>query len=176
MSIRRLLFSLPLLILVIIATAWFWLLHTQSGSRWIWSQVESATDGSLSAASISGDLASGLIASNVEFTGDSVEVAVARVSLSVDIDLLPLRVNVLPATVSNLRIDLEAGDQAKDDTNLHDTLDRLQLPVELVFSLNGLSYRSALEVERYVKSLSRARKEALVKREPRMLALAEKRR
>jgi predicted GIY-YIG superfamily endonuclease len=51
-----------------------------------------------------------------------------------------------------------------------------RLPVELVFSLNGLSYRSALEVERYVKSLSRARKEALVKREPRMLALAEKRR
>lgn len=133
MSPRRLLFSLPLLIPVIIATAWFWLLHTQSGSRWIWSQVESATDGSLSAASISGDLASGLIASNVEFTGDNVEVAVARVSLAVDIDLLPLQVNVLPATVSNLRIDLEAGDQAKDDTSLHDTLGRLQLPVELVF-------------------------------------------
>jgi len=51
-----------------------------------------------------------------------------------------------------------------------------RLPVELAFSLNGLSYRFALEVERYVKSLSRARKEALVAREPRMLALVEKRR
>jgi putative endonuclease len=50
-----------------------------------------------------------------------------------------------------------------------------RMPVELVFSLNGLSYRSATEVERYVKSLSRARKEALVEREPRMLALVEKR-
>ena len=51
-----------------------------------------------------------------------------------------------------------------------------RLPVELVFLLNGLSYCSATEVERYVKLLSRARKEALVEREPGMLALVEKRR
>ena len=51
-----------------------------------------------------------------------------------------------------------------------------RLPVELAFSLNGLSYRSATELERYVKSLSRARKEALVAREPGTLALVEKRR
>ena len=50
-----------------------------------------------------------------------------------------------------------------------------RLPVELVFSLNDLNYRSAIEVERYVKSLCRARKEALVEREPGMLALVEKR-
>ena len=50
-----------------------------------------------------------------------------------------------------------------------------RLPVELVFSLDGLSYRSAIEVERYVKSLRRARKEALVAREPGILALVEKR-
>lgn len=50
-----------------------------------------------------------------------------------------------------------------------------RLPVELVFSLNGLSYRSAIEVEQYVKSLSRARKEALVEGEPGILSLVEKR-
>lgn len=48
-------------------------------------------------------------------------------------------------------------------------------PVKLVFSLDGLSYRAACEVERYIKSLSRARKKALVAREPRMLSLVEKR-
>ena len=48
-------------------------------------------------------------------------------------------------------------------------------PVELVFSLNELSYRAACEVERYVKTLSRARKEALIARDPRILALVEKR-
>jgi putative endonuclease len=52
---------------------------------------------------------------------------------------------------------------------------RRRRPVELAFSLGGLGYRSALEVERYVKSLSRARKEALVEREPGMLSLVRKR-
>ena len=50
-----------------------------------------------------------------------------------------------------------------------------RLPVELVFSLNELSYRAACEVERYVKTLSRARKEALIARDPRILALVAKR-
>ena len=50
-----------------------------------------------------------------------------------------------------------------------------RLPVELVFSLNGLSYRAACEVERYIKTLPRARKEALIARDPRLLALVEKR-
>jgi len=47
-------------------------------------------------------------------------------------------------------------------------------PVELAFSPEDLGYRAAREVERYVKSLSRARKEALVERDPGMLALARK--
>ena len=52
---------------------------------------------------------------------------------------------------------------------------RRRQPVKLVFSLNGLSYRVACEVERYIKSLTRARKEALVARDPKMLSLVEKR-
>jgi putative endonuclease len=52
---------------------------------------------------------------------------------------------------------------------------RRRRPVELVFSLGDLSYRSAHAVERYVKSLSRARKRALVEREPGMLALVQER-
>ena len=49
------------------------------------------------------------------------------------------------------------------------------LPVELVFSLNGLSYRAACDVERYIKTFSRARKKALIARDPKMLSLVEKR-
>ncbi len=50
-----------------------------------------------------------------------------------------------------------------------------RLPVKLVFSLNNLSYQAACEVERYIKSLTRARKELLVARDPKMLSLMEKR-
>jgi putative endonuclease len=52
---------------------------------------------------------------------------------------------------------------------------RRRRPVKLVFLLDGLSYRAACEVERYVKSLTRARKKALVAHEPKMLSLVEKR-
>ena len=52
---------------------------------------------------------------------------------------------------------------------------RKRRPVELVFSIGDLSYRSACELERYIKTLTRARKEALIARNPKMLSLIERR-
>ena len=52
---------------------------------------------------------------------------------------------------------------------------RKRRPVELVFSIGDLSYRSACEVEHYIKTLTRARKEALIARDPKMLSLVERR-
>ena len=52
---------------------------------------------------------------------------------------------------------------------------RKRRPVELVFLMGDLSYRSACEVERYIKTLTRARKEALIARDPKMLSLVERR-
>jgi putative endonuclease len=48
---------------------------------------------------------------------------------------------------------------------------RRRRPVKLVFSLDGLSYRAACDVERYIKSLTRARKPLW--REPKMLSLVD---
>jgi len=50
-----------------------------------------------------------------------------------------------------------------------------RLPVELVFVLDDLSYHSAWKIERYIKTLTRARKHALIDGDAGMLALAEKR-
>jgi len=52
---------------------------------------------------------------------------------------------------------------------------RKRRPVDLAFSLGDLSYRSACDVERYIKTLTRARKEALIARNPKMLSLIERR-
>ena len=53
---------------------------------------------------------------------------------------------------------------------------RKRLPVQLVFSLDGLgSYEAALRVESYVKTLTRERKEALIAGDPEMLSLVRKR-
>jgi len=53
---------------------------------------------------------------------------------------------------------------------------RTRLPVELVFSLEDpSSYRAALRVESYIKTLTRERKEALIAGDPGMLSLVKKR-
>ena len=49
-------------------------------------------------------------------------------------------------------------------------------PIELVFSLDGISsYKTALEVESYIKTLTRERKAALIAGDPKMCSLVEKR-
>lgn len=50
-----------------------------------------------------------------------------------------------------------------------------RLPVEVAFCLDGLSWDDAREAERYIKTLSRARKQALVNGDARALDLVEKR-
>jgi putative endonuclease len=50
-----------------------------------------------------------------------------------------------------------------------------RLPVEMAYYVDGLSWEEARAVERYVKSLSRARKQALIDGDERALVLVEKR-
>jgi hypothetical protein len=108
--IRRFFVFLPLLVLLLLAGTWYWLLHTQSGARWIWAQVESATGNALSATDI------------------------GEVSLSADVDLLPLSATILPAHVSDLRIELRGDKETDDESDLRETFAKLQLPVELIFT------------------------------------------
>jgi translocation and assembly module TamB len=125
---------LPLVLLLLVAGAWFWLLHTQSGARWIWAQVEAATDGALSVVEISGAISSGLVARDVRYVADGVDISIVEASLSANVDLLPLRVTVLPARVSELLIDLSGEEQSEEVSTLQETFAKLQMPVELVFT------------------------------------------
>jgi translocation and assembly module TamB len=134
MSVRRLLAVLPLFVLLLISSAWYWLLHTEAGARWVWTRVENATAGALSAREITGSIRTVLTAREIHFSGDGMDVRINRVSLAVDIDFLPLRVTVLPAEVSDLVIDLSGEGQSDKDSNLQETFAKLQLPVELVFT------------------------------------------
>jgi translocation and assembly module TamB len=131
---RRFFVFLPVLVVSFLAATWFWLLHTQSGARWIWAQVESATSNALSAADISGDISAGLLGRGIAYASDGVRVSIAEVSLSADVDLLPLRVTVLPAHVLDLRIELRGDKETDDESDLRETFANLQLPVELVFT------------------------------------------
>ena len=144
MTLRRTLLLLPLLLAAIVLCAWFWLLHTQSGAHWIWSVAESATDGALSAQRITGDLGSGVDVHKISYDGEGVSVGADEVSLAVDVGILPLRVTVLPVQVSGLRVETDSGREADASTNVHETLQKLQLPVELLFTevrLDGTTFK-----------------------------------
>ena len=134
MTVRRLVLGIPFALLLLASVAWFWLLHTQSGARWIWARVEAATGGALAADDISGAIGSGLSARGVRYLSDGVEVSIAEASLSADVDLLPLRVTVLPAQVSELRIYLGGDEAPSSELDLKETFSNLRLPLEIVFT------------------------------------------
>ncbi|MCP4299087.1 MAG: hypothetical protein GY783_00755, partial [Gammaproteobacteria bacterium] len=67
MSLRKFIVVLPIVFFAIIAGTWFWLLHTESGARYIWSRATDALGGALQAAEIRGDLGSGLILERITY-------------------------------------------------------------------------------------------------------------
>jgi translocation and assembly module TamB len=134
MILRRALLLLPLMLATVALSAWFWLLHTQSGARWIWAVAESVTDGALSADSISGDLGSGVEVRKISFDGKGVYINVDETSLAVDIGLLPLKVTLRPVLVSGLRVEIGGDNEADASTSIREVLEKLQLPVALSFA------------------------------------------
>ncbi len=131
-TLRHLFWMLPLALVILLVAAWFWLLHTESGARWIWSQAESASGGALRAESISGALSSGLVARDIAFETDDVSIAASSAQLSAAIGLLPMRITVHPAVVANLRIELGSSEAVDEGGTIEDTLSSLQLPIEVV--------------------------------------------
>ena len=133
MSLRRILLLLAVVPVLIVAAAWYWLLHTESGARWAWMQAESATGSALTAAEVSGDLTSGVSVRGIEFTNDAVELAVDTVSLSARIQFSPLRVIVGRADASGFSLRILRRDSDKNAaTDLHGIFAKLRLPFELV--------------------------------------------
>ncbi len=132
-SVRRLLWILPLSLLILLVVAWFWLLHTESGARWVWSQAASATGQSLRAASVGGALSTDFVARDVVFENDAVRIDVSRATMSVNVDLFPARVTVRPTTLSGLRIALVSGASVDDGANAEDAPPDLILPIEVIF-------------------------------------------
>ncbi len=143
MILRRALLLLAAAPVVCAAAAWFWLLHTESGARWLWALAESATGGVLTAASVQGDIGSGVELQGIAFVNDSVELGVDNVSLGARLEVLPLRVVVEQAESSgfSLRIRERDGD-ADGETDLGEVFAKLQLPFEI--AITQLDMRDAV--------------------------------
>lgn len=114
MSIARLLGAILVILLLLAGSAWYGLLHTQAGARWLWSQAESATGGALTAGDVRGDLGSGVSVSQLSYVADGVHVTAEAVSVDATLGLLPLTVSVGTAHISGLTVDLRNRDPAEE--------------------------------------------------------------
>jgi translocation and assembly module TamB len=135
MSLRKFIVMSPIVFLAVIAGTWFWLLHTESGARHIWSRATDALGGALQASEIRGDLGSGLILELISYDREGVHATVERFQASVDVDLLTLSVEIRDVLVNTARLKLVSSDgknQASADVEA--VLGSLNLPLDIVVS------------------------------------------
>ena len=133
MSLRRILLFLAIAPALLVAIAWYWLLHTEPGARWLWSQAESATGGALSAESVAGDVGSGVALHGLAFDNEAVDLGVDSIVLTARLELLPIRVVVGRADASGFSLRVLRSDKNGDSrTDLHEIFAKLQLPLEIV--------------------------------------------
>jgi translocation and assembly module TamB len=130
-SLRHILLLLAVAQALLIAGAWYWLLHTEPGAKWLWSKAELATGGALSAESIEGDLGSGVGIRGLGFENDAVDIGVDEIELSARLGLRPVRVIVSGADASGFSLRILDSDREGGGTNLHEIFARLQLPFEI---------------------------------------------
>ncbi|MGI9247870.1 MAG: hypothetical protein ACR2QI_02570, partial [Woeseiaceae bacterium] len=135
MSLRKFIVASPIVILTIVASAWFWLLHTESGARFIWNRTTEALGGALQAAEIRGDLGSGLALERITYRHEDMHATVKRFQASVDIDLLTLSVEIKDVRVNSTRLQIESSDDKNQTSaNVEDILDNLNLPFDIIVS------------------------------------------
>jgi len=134
MTPRRLLLSLSLALILLIAGSWYWLLHTQHGANWVWSVAVSATNEALTAGRLSGDLSSGVTVHRLTFNSEGVDVSVAELTAAIDINLLSRRITIDHANAGDVTVALKQSDDSAAPVQVPDVLRSLQLPVELIFT------------------------------------------
>ncbi len=115
---RKIFVFLPALVLLLAAGGMAWLMRTEAGARWLWSQAQSATPG-LRADSLSGSLRSGLSFRNLAWTDDDLRIGADRADVEIALDLLPpavsirsLRIATLTLAVGGAPQDSGGGDSA----------------------------------------------------------------
>jgi translocation and assembly module TamB len=135
---RRPLLLLPIILVALAAGLWFWLLHTQSGARWIWARVQLSSNGVLQSQAPQGDLGSGLLLRQLVITSDSVSIEIEQIRLAANLDLVPLRLLVNNVVIEDSTVRYSAsGQTAKDSTADIDpgsVIERLQLPLSVIFA------------------------------------------
>jgi translocation and assembly module TamB len=123
---------LPALAILLAAGSFFILLHTQPGARWLLHRADGLLPGQLRAASLAGDLQSGLRLQQVRYEDGGLNVQADRIEARLDFDLLPPSLAVRDLEFGTLEIRSDsAGDEGS--ASLGEVLEGMALPLPIHF-------------------------------------------
>ena len=137
--IFRILFAIPLMLVLAALFAWYGLLHTTAGAGWVLGVVQKQLPGMLSVDEPEGTLSSGLTLTNLRFMDDGMEAGAKRMEFVLVPGLLPPRLSIERPVIDKLTLWME---EESDDssTELPDSM-ALPIPVEIgELVINGLVY------------------------------------
>jgi len=119
-------------VLVIIVATWFWLLHTESGASFAWSQVRSVFDGELTGELAGGDFANGIEIRKLRLNNSAVDLKIESNRVSIDIDLFPLKIEVGNVRLRGVTLRTRKSDsESGDSLDVESLLAGLKLPLQL---------------------------------------------
>jgi translocation and assembly module TamB len=161
MRLRKtiLLLSTALLFLLAgLAGSWTWLVHSESGARWLFSQAQKHVPARLTATSVTGSLGSGLQLGQLNYEDDSTQVDAERISFAIEFDLLPPAINFESLQAKKIRVSTltSAGNSSPEESGDLD----LSLPLRVTFgdiSISDVEYlpgpeETAIEVHSILAS------------------------
>jgi len=126
------LFRGTLATIVAITAIWFWMLHTESGAAFAWGRLEALMGSDLTAEFSGGDFSNGIEIRNLRFTASAVDLSIDSSRAAVDVDLVPLRINVSNVQIKGVTLQTRDSDtEAEADLNIESLLSGLRLPVRL---------------------------------------------
>ncbi len=117
-------------VVLLAAVAWFWLLHTTAGARWLLAQAEQAVGVTVGA--VEGDVGSGLRFGQVRYADDTVTVSVAQLDARLDFGLVPFSLDIVSATAHTVDVAIAGDDQDdKPAADVSAVLEKAALPFPL---------------------------------------------
>lgn len=119
--------SLTLLVLF-----WFWLTRTEPGASWVWHRAVGATDGALQGEVVSGNLVGGIELQDFLYTSAKTDVSSPSVRAALEVDVMPLRINVRSIAAAKALVAVKVSDTDEDSrTDVAAVLTAMQLPFRL---------------------------------------------
>ena len=134
MTRRRItLLLLPILLILLLAGGFVWLLRSESGAQWLWQQLAAAAPGQLQAQRSRGDLRSGLTLEGFSYRDAGLVLTADTITLRLGLDLWPPAVAVEHLRIGELSVQTQPAPPDAAAGSAGEWLPALALPVRVTF-------------------------------------------